>query len=133
MRMSAEAAEQGTARLQRLQKVKCGNRSSRSMRFLAIARDHECRPSVSLDDTRCRNPNDPAMPAVAINHHAERVPQNCILAYALLDRIDNAPLFLLALAVELVEALGNLLRLCCFLGAEQIDDVARNVHPSRSV
>src|SRR6266496_1296862 len=133
MRMSAEAAEQGTARLQRLQKMKRGNRSSGPVCLLAIHRDHQRRTPISLDDARCSDPNDAAMPAVAINHHAKGIAQNCVVGYTFFNRIHNAAFFFLALAVELVEPLGYFASLGCIFCAEQINDVTSNIHAAGGI
>src|SRR5690348_7137410 len=113
--------------------MKCCNGSPRAVRFFAIARHDQSGPAIALDHPGCRDANDATMPAVAVDHHAVSFPQGGIFRETLLDGIDNSAFLLLALAVELVETLGNVFRAGSVFCAEEIDYLAGDVHTASSI
>src|SRR5581483_7123320 len=103
MRVSAVTAKQVAARLEGAEQVESRYRPAGTMGLVTVDRDYERRPAVSFYDSRGSNANHTAMPTVAIDHHAVGIPQTGILLEARLDLLHDAPLFLLTVAVELVE------------------------------
>jgi hypothetical protein len=73
------------------------------------------------------------MPAVAVDDHAVGVMQSWFLLEAALDGLQDATFFLLALAVELVEAPGDLTGARGIFHTEEFDHVAGNIHASGRV
>ena len=115
VRVSAEAGEQRGARFQRVQQVKCANGSARAVRFFAVARDHQRRTAITFDHARGGNSDHSAMPAVAVDDQAERIAAALALLEARVDRFEDPAFFCLALAVELVEFVGDLTGACWHL------------------
>ena len=76
VRVSAEAGEQSGARFKRIQQMKCGNRPARAVCLLAIARNHQRRAAITLHHPRSCDADYAAVPALAINHNAKRLPQS---------------------------------------------------------
>ena len=61
---------------------------------------------IALNHTRGRDPNDTAMPALAIDHDAVRFIQRRIAGYAFFDGLHDAPFFFLPLGIEAVGLLA---------------------------
>src|SRR5581483_11308000 len=124
MRVSAEARKQRAARFQRFQQMKTRNGPARAVRFAGIvAGDDQCRTPVPLHHARGGDADHATMPAVAVHHQAVGLAR-AGFGQQLLDLLDDARLFLLALTVELVELLRQLARAGRVARAEQLDHVA---------
>src|SRR5580765_831362 len=108
MRMPAVAREKLAARFQRIQQMKCADRSPRPMRFTVVVRDHERGPSILLDHPRGGDADYPAMPALAVNHHAVRITQSRFLLNSLVNRLQDVALFFLPLGIQLIKPPGDL-------------------------
>src|SRR5207248_2388965 len=105
--VAAEASEQVSAALQRVQQMEAANRAARAVgltRF--IARNHQRRAVVALDHTRGSNANHPPVPSIASND--QRVTLTRVLHLSG-DGNQNLLFFLLPVGIELVE-LGRQLR-----------------------
>src|ERR1039457_1837677 len=100
--MSAETGEQLRTRFQSIQQVKWPDGAARAVRYLAVAGDDKRRPAVALDHARGRDADDAAVPAIAVNHHAEGIAQSGVFFNASLNSLHDSPLFFLPLGVELV-------------------------------
>ena len=73
VRVSTEASEQSGAGFECVQEMKCSNRPARAVGLFAVARNYQCWASIALDDPRSRDADHSAVPALAINHDAERI------------------------------------------------------------
>src|SRR6185295_1765213 len=113
--------------------MKDRNRSSGTVRFFAVIRDHQGRTAMTLDHARGSNSDDAAMPSVAVDHQAVGFAQGSVFGEALLDGVDNPALFFLTFTVEFVEAIGDFLGAGSVFCAEKIDHLAGDVHSSGSV
>src|SRR5258707_527781 len=133
MSMPAKSREERAARLQRPQQMKRGNRAAGAVRFFSVLRYHYRRAAIALDHSRRGNTNHAAMPALAVNHHAKRVTQGCVISKLLLNGFHDAAFFFLALSVEFVETLCDFASLRPVLGAEKIDHIAGDVHAPSGV
>ena len=87
--------------------MKCANGTARAVRLLAIARNHQRRASVTFDDASGSDADHAAVPAFAVDHDAERLAQRRLLFEMCSDGLQNAALFLLPVAVELIEPVGQ--------------------------
>src|SRR6266404_4398634 len=103
------------------------------MGFFSVTRNYQSRASVTFHHTRSSNSNHATMPSVAIDHHAIRVSQSGIFRQPQLDGVDNPPLLVLTLAVQLVETRCNFASAHQLLHAEQFDHVTCNVHSSSRI
>src|SRR5690348_1921192 len=109
--MPAKASEQRAAGLQCFQQMKSSNRAPGTVRFLGIVGDHQRRPSPALHDSRGGDANHSAMPTLAVQHDAIGFRKRGLGLDPLFDLLHNAPLFLLAIYIELIQASRNLLSL----------------------
>src|ERR1700675_3255226 len=101
MRVATKAREQSGAGLERIQQVKRADGAARAVRLLAIPRNHQRRTSVALHHPRGGYTNHAAVPTFTIDHNAERFAQCRLFFEMRCDRLQNTPLFLLPVAVEL--------------------------------
>src|SRR5581483_1833742 len=106
VRVSAVTCEHRFAALDRLQKVKRGNRAARSVSFLALARDYQRGSSVTLYHASGSDADHPSMPALTIHHDAERLAHLRGFIQASTNLINDAGLFRLTIAVQAIQALS---------------------------
>jgi hypothetical protein len=133
VRVSAKAGKQIVTRLKSVQQVKRRNGAPRPVGLAVLARQHQRRAAITLDDARGRDSDHAAVPSVAVQHQAKGVAQVGRLRHAFFDRRQDALLFLLAVAVELVQAGSDGARPLRVLDAEQFDDVLGDVHAAGGV
>src|SRR5437879_8590377 len=107
--------------------------AARTIGVFTVSGDHECGPGVSLNHTTCCDTNHAAMPPIAIEHNTECIAKIRFRFEARLDLLHDAPLFFLALAIELVEAGGKFPSAGRILHTEQVDNVEGHVHASRRI
>ncbi len=98
------------------------------MGLVAVARNDQRRAAITLDHPRGGDADYPAVPALAIDHDAEGVLQQRILLETGCDGFQNAALFFLAVAVELVKVIGDFASARRILRAEEFDNVASHIH-----
>ena len=103
------------------------------MRLLTIARDHKRRTSVTLDHAGGSDSDHAAVPTFAVDHDAECVAKSRFFFEVSDDRLQDAALFLLPVAVELIELVGQLTSADWIFDVEQFNDVAGNVHAASGV
>ena len=88
---------------------------------------------MAFDNPRRRNSNDPAMPTLAIEHHAIRLAKRGLFIQPAQDAFHDPPLFILSYRIEFVEAAGNIARLLDISLVEKIDHVAGDIHTAGSI
>src|SRR4029077_6519806 len=103
MRVATKAREQSGAGLERIQQVKRADGTARAVRLLAIPGNHQRGTSVALHHPRGGNADHSAVPPLAIDHNAESVAQRRLFFEMGCDRLQDAALFLLPVAVQLIE------------------------------
>src|SRR3974390_116274 len=113
--------------------MKSSDRAAGTKRLVALARNHQGRTVVAFDDPGRGNTDHAAVPAFAVHDDAVGITKPWICAESIFDRAQDSPFFLLAVAVELVELGSEVPRACRILDAEQLDHIARNIHPPRGV
>src|ERR1035437_529855 len=133
VRVSAKTGEQLRARFQRLQQMERLDGASRTMRFAVFAGEDERRTPIALHNTRGANADHAAMPAFALQHQAVSLSHLGRGFNFALNFVQDALLFLLPVAVELIEPNGYLRRFGCILLGEQLDDVLGHVHAAGGV
>ena len=131
--MASETREKLAAGFEGIKQVESRDGAAGTECLFAFTRNNECRARVTLDDARCRNADDAAMPAVAIDHHAVRLAQRGLTGEPLLNALDDVPLLVLSVGIELIEASGNFARAFQIFHAEQIDHIARHVHAAGGI
>src|SRR5438270_10591125 len=104
-----------------------------SVRALEVTGNHQGRPAIALNYTRRCDSNDSAVPAVTVNYHAVGITKSDVFGDALLDCVHDAAFFFLALTVELVEPSGDFASTLGLFCAEEINNIARDVHASSGV
>src|SRR5581483_302889 len=112
---------------------KDSNGPPRSVRLFSVDRDHNRGTPVTFDHSRRGDSDHSPMPAVAVDHQTKRISQGRIFRKSLLDCIHNSTLFFLALAVQLVETLGDLARAFWIFHYEELDDIRSDVHAARRI
>src|SRR5207245_4189975 len=101
----------------------CSSDLGDDYRGAAVALDHACRSDA----------DHAAVPAIPINHDAERVAKRGLLLETRFDLFQNSAFLFLALSVEFVEAHGKFTSARWVLHAEEFDDVAGHVHASSRI
>src|SRR5947209_20122547 len=104
--------------------MKCTDGTARPVRFLAIAGDDYRGAAVALDHACSRDADHAAVPAIPINHDAERVAKRGLLLETRFDLFQNSAFLFLPLSVEFVEARGKSPRARGVLHAEEAVTVA---------
>src|ERR1035438_7187337 len=98
-----------------------------------FAREDQCRTPIALDHTSGANTDYAAMPSFGFQDQAVGILQLGRALDFLVDLLDNPLLFLLPIAVQLVELHRHLSGLSSVLLGEQLDHTLGNIHPTRSV
>src|SRR5947209_18343322 len=101
------------------------------MRLVSIAGDHERRTAKLLHHPRGGDANHATMPAISVHHDAVSVAKRGVLLEPRFDLLQNAALFLLPFAVQLVEADRNITGNSGILHTEEINNIFRNIHATR--
>src|SRR5262249_13720227 len=127
--VSAIASKEFMAGLESIQEMKCGDRSSGTVRFVAVAGEDKRGTPVFLYDPRSSNTDHAAVPAIAFDHHAVSFAKCRVFAYFAVDVVQNAAFFILAFGVELVEVAGDLAGALDVFYAEEFHHFARDIHP----
>ena len=106
VRMAPEAGEELLAPLDRVEKMKAGNRPSGAVHLPILERNHDSRTAHTIDHSRGQDANDAAMPSFSFDHDATACLEDRFFAQAAIYLCEHGGFGLLPLAVQTVEFCG---------------------------
>src|ERR1019366_8919070 len=113
--------------------MECLDGASRTMSFATLAGEDKRRTPIALHNARGADADHTAMPAFALQHQAVSLPHLGRGFYLALNHVQDALLFQLPVAVELINSNGYVRRFGRVLLGEQLDDVLGHIHSPSSV
>jgi hypothetical protein len=117
----------------RFQQMKAGNGTPRTMRLFSVARNHHRRTLVAIHQPRRADADHSAVPAFSVQHQAEGGGELGRLFQLRRYGFQNARFYLLAVAVQAVQVLGNFKCAGGDFLRKQVNHVASNIHSSRRI
>src|SRR3954469_6052064 len=113
--------------------MESANGAAGAVGFVAVAGQDDGGTTIFFDDTGCGNADHATMPTFAIHDDAVGVTKFGTRLQRRIDLFEDARFFTLAIAVQLVQLLREIARFGGIAGAEEVDDVAGDVHASGGV